>query len=168
MIDIRRARQKAPRVERTPRVDAAQISAETARGVRFKTARLLHSANRMYATQLLIGAMFALACTFGCAAKEKKARSRGDFCEEWAHAACSKETVSACQAGSAEDCQLGQQDFCRTLVPEDKFSDAHGDDCLDAISAAYEDANLDADELATVLRLGPPLRPTHERPQGRG
>ena len=84
---------------------------------------------------------------------DKKDRTRAEFCNDWAAAACSKEVVSACQAESAEDCQSTQEDACRELVPED-FSDEMGQDCIKAVKAAYEDADLQGGELATVLRLG--------------
>jgi hypothetical protein len=87
---------------------------------------------------------------------EKEPRTREQFCRDWAAAACSEETVSACQASDAEECRQSQEDFCRDLVPEKGFSDAYGDACIDAVGVAYEDADLKADEVATVLRLAEP------------
>lgn len=92
------------------------------------------------------------ACSSG---NDDDSRSREEFCLDWAKAACSKETVSACQAASAESCHLKQQAFCLGLVPAD-FSDERGDACINAVAAAYKDADLTQAELATVLELGPP------------
>lgn len=41
-------------------------------------------------------------------------------------------------------------------MPEEGFVDTKADACIDAVKAAYADTNLDAAELDTVLRLGPP------------
>jgi hypothetical protein len=84
-----------------------------------------------------------------------KERTREEFCEDWAVAACSKETVSVCQAENAEACHQSQEDFCRSLVPE-RFSDVRGQECIDAVRKAYADADLRDDELAIVLSLGAP------------
>jgi hypothetical protein len=84
---------------------------------------------------------------------EKKPRTREEFCRDWAQAACSEDTVSACQASDAESCRQSQEDYCRKLVPVD-FSDEKGQACIDAVKKAYEDADLQGSELATVLSLG--------------
>ena len=84
---------------------------------------------------------------------EDEPRTREEFCQEWAQAACSEEVISACQAGGPESCHEAQERFCRELVPQN-FSDAHGDECLGAVVAAYEDADLRGEELAPVLVLG--------------
>jgi hypothetical protein len=52
-------------------------------------------------------------------------------------------------------------------VPE-AFSDRRADACLEAVAAAYSDADLTGDELATVLRLGPPCDAVVRGPQARG
>jgi hypothetical protein len=64
--------------------------------------------------------------------------------------------VSACVAEDADTCRLGQQRECLELVPTTGFVDDRADDCIDAVSAAYSDADLTASELDTVLRLVPP------------
>ena len=61
--------------------------------------------------------------------------------------------ISACQAGGPESCHEAQEGFCLELVPQN-FSDAHGDECLGAVAAAYADADLRGEELASVLVLG--------------
>lgn len=100
----------------------------------------------------IMGASLATACSDD---EEPVAQTRDGFCDEWAQRACSSEVVSVCQAESDNDCQLSQEAFCQQLLP-DGFVDDHAKACLDAVGAAYGDADLTADELATVLQLGPP------------
>lgn len=100
-----------------------------------------------------------LALSFGfaaaCGEDEPPPRSREQFCHAWAKAACSANTVKYCEAEDAEACIDSQDEFCHDLVPDD-FSDARGDECIDAVNAAYKDGELEADELSVVLRLGEP------------
>ncbi|HEY6081489.1 MAG TPA: hypothetical protein VIW29_21890 [Polyangiaceae bacterium] len=91
----------------------------------------------------------------GCSSDAEPEQTRESFCREWAAQACSAEAVSACQAESAEACRLTQQAACQDLVP-DGFVAENADACLAAVGTAYQDADLDGTELATVLRLGPP------------
>ena len=100
---------------------------------------------------LMIGLLFMIACS----GDDKRARTQEEFCQDWAEAACSKEVLSVCQAKDAASCHDSQEAFCRDLVPED-FSDEAGDDCIDAVKDAYKDADLEGEELATVLKLGAP------------
>jgi hypothetical protein len=102
-----------------------------------------------------IGFGLLLILAFSCKDDKKEPRTREQFCTDWAAAACSDETVSACQASDATSCRDTQEDACRKLVPED-FSDAMGQDCIDAVKEAYADADLKGDELKTVLSLGDP------------
>lgn len=105
-----------------------------------------------------IGLGLLLALSFSCGGDdgdEKEPRTRDDFCSAWAEAACSTETVSACQAPDATSCRVAQQAACRKLVPAG-FSDEKGQACIDAVKAAYADADLTASELKVVLRLGSP------------
>jgi hypothetical protein len=90
-----------------------------------------------------------------CGKDEPKDRTRSEFCHAWAEAACSAETLSACQSADAEACTTSQEDACLERVPA-SFSDAKGDACLEGVKAAYADADLQGDELATVLRLAGP------------
>jgi hypothetical protein len=95
------------------------------------------------------------------------ARSRTEFCQEWATAACSDDVVSACQAASADECRTAQAAFCLTLIPEN-FSDESGDACLKAVGSAYRDADLTAAELPVVLRLGSPCDKVIQGPRDQG
>ncbi|HET9932736.1 MAG TPA: hypothetical protein VFQ35_18660 [Polyangiaceae bacterium] len=106
----------------------------------------------MRGLQLIFGFLFVCACS---SSNDDKSRTREEFCADWAKAACTTQTVSACQATSAEACHLKQQAFCLGLVPAD-FSDARGDACINAVGAAYKDADLTQAELSTVLELGEP------------
>jgi hypothetical protein len=107
-------------------------------------------------------------CLAAACKDDKEPRTREEFCRDWAAAAWSEETVSACQAESAEECRHAQEGFCRDLVPEKGFSDAFGDVCIDAVSAAYEDADLEDDELGTVLKLAEPCDKLIAGPKARG
>lgn len=79
---------------------------------------------------------------------------REGFCERWGSAACTSEVISVCQT-TASSCQASQAASCRDWLPSD-FQDVGVGECLDAVRAAYEDADLDADELDVVWRLGAP------------
>jgi hypothetical protein len=77
------------------------------------------------------------------------------FCQAWGHAACNAGVVDACGGDDAEACVASQQSFCLDLLPygyQPKFAQ----ECLDAVEAAYSDANLSAEELTVVLQLGEP------------
>lgn len=76
----------------------------------------------------------------------------GDFCEQWAKAACTDAVISACQASDEQECQNTQAEFCRNLVPEELAS-AGRSECIAAVGSAYRDADLRGDELALVLRF---------------
>jgi hypothetical protein len=77
----------------------------------------------------------------------------GDFCDEWARAACTDAVVSACQASDEAECRQTQASFCRDLVPGE-LATAGRSACIAAVAAAYRDADLRGDELAVVLRFG--------------
>lgn len=84
---------------------------------------------------------------------EPEARTRAEFCADWAEAACSDDTLTACQAAGQDSCRSSQEAYCLTLVPP-TFSDARGDACIDAVGDAYDDADLTSAEIDTVRRLG--------------
>jgi hypothetical protein len=102
-----------------------------------------------------LGLMVALAAVAGCS-EDDDALDAAGFCDEWAARACSEEVVSACQVASSEDCVQGQRTACLARLPGGEFSDARAGQCLDAVEAALEDADLTADELRTTLRLDAP------------
>lgn len=117
---------------------------------------------------LALAVPYLCAAAASCGEEETPQRTRGEFCSDFAAAACSEETLSACQAKNADECERAQDDFCRSQVSEDGFSDAHGDECIDAVSDAYEDADLSDEELATVLRFGPPCDQLLRGPKAEG
>lgn len=90
------------------------------------------------------------------------------FCERWAAAACSDEVRSACQAASLGDCRESQQVACLGRIPASGFSGLHADRCIDAVEAAYADADIDSTEVSTVLRLGAPCDQLVRGPNGEG
>jgi hypothetical protein len=108
-----------------------------------------------------------LLLTFGCSSEDEPERTRAEFCEDWAEAACSEETVSRCQAADSAACKLSQTSFCLDLVPEG-FEDTTGDACLRAVRSAYADGDLSAAELRTVLRLDAPCDRLVRGPAGEG
>jgi len=118
----------------------------------------------MHLSKWLMAAFWISACA---SSQDDTTRTREQFCIDWAKAACSPEVISACQAASAEACHLRQQAACLQLVPQN-FSDARGDACLKAVSAAYADADLDGAELANVLELAGPCGAIVRGPVGRG
>jgi hypothetical protein len=99
---------------------------------------------------LVLVVALPLAC-----AEEEAAETREGFCDRWAVAACTQEVVSACVAED-DACRLSQERACLELVPTSGFVDERADECVDAVGAAYSDADLTASELETVLRLGAP------------
>lgn len=89
----------------------------------------------------------------GSPSRPSTPKPQGDFCQQWASAACTDAVVSACQASDAGECQQTQVEFCRSLAPAD-LSNGSRDACISAVAAAYRDADLRGDELALVLRFG--------------
>ncbi len=78
------------------------------------------------------------------------------FCQAWGKAACNAEVVDACGASDADACARSQQGFCLNIVDIVGYNSQHAQECLDAVKAAYTDANLDAEELEVVLHLADP------------
>jgi hypothetical protein len=91
-------------------------------------------------------------------------RTRDAFCTEWAVRACGSEVVDICQASSVEDCRAAQKTYCLDLVPT-SYAPDQARACLDAVEAAYLDADLTGAELKTVTQLGPPC---HQLVRGTG
>jgi hypothetical protein len=60
-----------------------------------------------------------------------------------------------CQASSALACQDAQADACLGWLPT-VIQDQNVDACIEAVGKAYTDADLRADELDIVVRLGAP------------
>jgi hypothetical protein len=76
------------------------------------------------------------------------------FCAEWGERACSEIAIRRCSSGSEEECQSAQMDFCLDLVPARLYNKEGAKDCLAAVQEAYDDAELDGEERATVESLG--------------
>lgn len=77
------------------------------------------------------------------------------FCKAWGTAACNASVVDACGADEAEACVTSQQSFCLDLLPYG-YDPKYAQECIDAVEAAYADADLSAEELAVVLQLAAP------------
>ncbi len=98
----------------------------------------------------------AFAAFTACSSTDEEFGTVEGFCESWAAAACSAEVVSACQAADVEACRNSQLDFCLRGLPSEGFSGARAEQCIDAVQAAYEDADITSAELGTVLRFAAP------------
>jgi hypothetical protein len=107
---------------------------------------------------LLFAAGSLAACSGGATGPKQDAdntlRNQASFCGQWAKAACNDNVVSNCDEQDKEACVANQESFCETLVPSTGYSSKRAKDCIDAVRAAYADAELDAAELDVVLRLG--------------
>lgn len=78
------------------------------------------------------------------------------------------EAISACQAADASDCRASQITVCLDQLPSDGFVGTRADQCIDAVGAAYSDADLTASELKTVLRLAAPCDQLVRGPRAEG
>jgi hypothetical protein len=109
--------------------------------------------NNLFPTLLcaLVAPAFFVA---GCGSEDDDPLTRDEFCERWGSAVCGSEVTSVCQTSQAE-CQASQAASCRDWLPDD-FQDVGTDACLNAVTAAYADADLDSTELEIVWRLGAP------------
>ncbi len=81
----------------------------------------------------------------------------GTFCKAWAKAACNTSVVDYCDpgAGSADGCLQSQEEFCRDLLPTG-YNSKYAQACIDAVKAAYTDADLTSEELGIILNLDAP------------
>ena len=116
--------------------------------------RVPHCYKTAFMRQLSACLFFALLTS--CAAKKGPDTKLDDvpgFCSEWASNACNDTVVKDCGTTTAA-CVQAQQTFCESIVPAAKYSSAEAPDCLKAVSAAYKDGQLTADERNTVLRIG--------------
>jgi hypothetical protein len=77
------------------------------------------------------------------------------FCTKWAENACSTAVVSACSATDAAACQDSQKAECLRRLPVG-YSSEFAKQCLDAVKAAYADADLSQEELAVVRNFAEP------------
>jgi hypothetical protein len=100
----------------------------------------------------------------GPGAKNSTTRTRDAFCTEWGVRACNTLVVDVCQASSPADCQASQKSYCLSIVPS-SYAPEQAIACLDAVAAAYTDADLNGEELKTVTQLG---EPCHQLVRGSG
>lgn len=98
----------------------------------------------------------AAATAASCSSADGVPDAPDEFCQRFAEAACNTEVVQACQAADADACRQSQAAFCLRQVPAEGFSGDTAEVCLDAVEAAYADADLDAAELGTVARFEAP------------
>jgi hypothetical protein len=98
----------------------------------------------------------AAATVASCSSDDDSLDTPDDFCERFAEAACNSEVVQACQAADVGACRESQVAFCLGQLPASGFSGDTAESCLEAVESAYADADLDADELGTVVRFQAP------------
>jgi len=110
---------------------------------------------------------------FGCSgdqpgpgAEESKYKSESAFCTEWAKVVCNELVVSRCN-GTRSGCIESQTSACGVVVPLG-YDPTYAEDCLNAVEDAYADAELDAEELDIVLRLGGPCATLVDGGEGEG
>ena len=77
------------------------------------------------------------------------------FCEAWGKAACNDNVVDACGGDDVDACVASQQSFCLDILPIG-YDPKYAQECLDAVSDAYADADLSTEELGVVLQLSEP------------
>lgn len=104
---------------------------------------------------LLLGLCLPTACTVEEDPPPDPLAKSGGFCDAWAENACQPDVIKYCNAKSVDNCKSTQGDFCRFIVPEN-YTGAHAKECLAAVKAAYEDAELSPEELQVVLHLAAP------------
>jgi hypothetical protein len=105
---------------------------------------------------VLLSLSASLAFSACSSSDDDEPKTPESFCARWARAACSPEVVSACQAANESDCQESQAAFCLNALPAGAFSGARAAQCIEAVEAAYADADITSDELHTVLRFAAP------------
>jgi len=99
---------------------------------------------------------FAAATAASCSSDDGAPDTPDEFCERVAEAACNTEVVQACQAADVSACRASQVAFCLGQLPASGFSGETAEACLEAVEAAYADADLDGVELGTVARFEAP------------
>ena len=103
--------------------------------------------------------LFSVLAWLGCSgsqpgpgSEEDRLRTEASFCAAWAKAVCNEGVVEACN-GTRAGCMERQEEACRALVPPG-YKSTYAEDCVNAAKAAYKDAELTAEELQVVLKLG--------------
>ncbi len=93
------------------------------------------------------------ACAHGAddAPKPSELTTVEAFCEARAAAECSDGAVSRCKVKDRTTCLAARKSSCKAAVPQGvKLVPQRADLCVKAVSGAYEDAKLGADELRAV------------------
>jgi hypothetical protein len=110
-------------------------------------------------------AALAVGLVLGCSSAKKSGSDNSphplsgkdqQFCDRWAEAACNAEVTQRCVATSTDACIASQRAFCMRVAPDGVYVVSAAQDCIDAVTTAYEDASLTATEYATVREMGGP------------
>jgi hypothetical protein len=108
-------------------------------------------------SRLFLGLSAALALA-ACSSDEEgpkpdnALRTEQGFCQEWAKRACNSRVVSACSS-TKEGCLDRQSNYCEGLIPSG-YSSVNAEDCLEAVESAYANAQLSAEDIDVVVKLG--------------
>ena len=102
---------------------------------------------------LYLASAVALAAACGSDEEPAAEQTKGEFCDQWAEAACTDDVVKYCQAEDVDARRQSQEAFCTDLVPDGFFDGASGE-CIAAVKQAYSDGELSGDALlrAAVAR----------------
>jgi hypothetical protein len=98
-------------------------------------------------------------------------RTAQEFCESFGKAACNDTVVKNCSGGGTDvdKCVASQAAFCLSKLAMPAFySSQNAKACLDAVAAAYKDAQLTADEVQIVRELAAPCDQLIKGPGGLG
>lgn len=79
-------------------------------------------------------------------------RTEQGFCQEWAKRACNSRVISACSS-TKEGCLDRQSNYCEGLIPSG-YSSVNAEACLEAVEDAYGNAQLSAEDIDVVVKLG--------------
>jgi hypothetical protein len=113
-------------------------------------------------TRLIYWLAVSLACACGGSEAGPETgsgslKTEAQFCQAWATNACNADVVAFCDPGAdgPDTCIASQAAFCESLVPS-FYDPTNAKVCLDAVKAAYADADLSSEELETVRHLAAP------------
>jgi hypothetical protein len=102
--------------------------------------------------------LLATALPLGCSGTDvppDPLASRTGFCKAWGESACNEDVIADCNANSKDDCVAKQSDFCLTLIPT-AYDSKYAKECLSAVTDAYKDTELTAEEIQIVTQFAAP------------
>ncbi len=109
---------------------------------------------RSFLLTVIVGASLAACSSDSKGTADNPLATVSGFCQAWAEVACNPDVVDYCNAANVDDCQQSQADYCEQLIPSRGYDPTNASECLRAVENAYEDGNLNAEELLVVRALG--------------